>query len=350
MREGLCVGGCRPDARHEKSRIGAEFPRSYRAGGHASFRHKTVNAGACSRHGRAATFGNQIPTDSGASWRGVFGQVKSTCSCSILWAASGMLHPATLARGNRRKPAAPSPSPRHAGRTSGYGHPPNCPRRVTGHPGAIAGMFLRVRPLTRSLCSGRGRTRGMECARGSSAHAEGAGGIPVRVRARVCGAGAGTAVPSLREFGETVPRSGGCSRRPLTGRTRGMDCRPGAGAGAGSVSVPAQGRTLHVHARPRRSGRGRALLSSLRERHGSARGTGCSCSCCIAGRGQRAGARIVTNRRGVSAQLSRARDTRDARSPMPTHGAQRELLWLTSPKSPNVQTAVLGLTPIGHTR
>ena len=46
----------------------------------------------------------------------------------------------------------------------------------------------------------------------------------------------------------------------------------------------------------------------------------------------------------------RARDTRDARSPMPTHGAQRELLGLTSPKSPNVQTAVLGLTPISHTR
>jgi len=116
VREGLCVGGCRPDARHEKSRIGAEFPRSYRAGGHASFRHKTVNAGACSRHGRAATFGNQIPTDSGASWRGVFGQVKSTCSCSILWAASGMLHPATLARGNRRKPAA---STRHRCRWRG---------------------------------------------------------------------------------------------------------------------------------------------------------------------------------------------------------------------------------------
>lgn len=52
----------------------------------------------------------------------------------------------------------------------------------------------------------------------------------------------------------------------------------------------------------------------------------------------------------VFSRTYHARDTRDARSPMPTHGAQRELLWLTSPKSPNVQTAVWGLTPIGHTR
>ena len=48
-----------------------------------------------------------------------------------------------------------------------------------------------------------------------------------------------------------------------------------------------------------------------------------------------------------------ARDTRDAHAPMRAHmrqSPQRELLGLTSHESPNVQTAVWGLTPIGHTR